>query len=82
MNFERAGFGEHVTRMTEQVAKHTHCVYCGREMVDSEEPSWAFDTRTGERLTERWRTCPRFARNGFISLFRGCHERVCLDWPF
>ena len=36
-----------------------HCVYCGRQMVETIEAG-LFDRRTGQRQMRVWRSCPRW----------------------
>lgn len=58
----------------------THCSGCGRALVEVAEQD-GFDWRTGEPQVTTWLQCPRFPRNGFMSLFRGDHTCVDRDWP-
>lgn len=57
----------------------THCSGCGRELRVVEEPD-GFDGN-GEPQVRTWLQCPRFPRNGFMSLFRGQHTCVDRDMP-
>lgn len=59
---------------------HTHCVYCGRRLIDVAEPG-LYDTKTGSRETVIWRQCPRFPRWSIQSIWRGTHESFARDNP-
>lgn len=61
---------------------HTHCVYCGRELVDVVELDTLYDRKTGERAEIVWRQCPKWPRNGFMSMFSGVHESFQRDNTF
>jgi len=57
----------------------TFCVYCGRQMIDVTEPDTLCDPKTGQRALIVWRQCPRFPRNGWQAVWRGCHESYQRD---
>lgn len=63
-------------------AKHTHCTYCGRALVDVEE-NGMWDRKTGKRERVIWRQCPKFPRNGWQAIFSryGYHDSSRLDMP-
>ncbi len=67
--------------MRESGRRHTHCVYCGREMVDVVEPDQLCDRETGERKPIVWRQCPKWPRNSFFAMFGGVHEKFQRDNP-
>ena len=63
-------------------AVHLYCVYCGRRLVEVVEPDSLADPATGKRPPIVWRQCPRYPRNGLISMFRGTHESFQRDAPW
>jgi predicted Fe-S protein YdhL (DUF1289 family) len=61
-------------------AAHSHCIYCGRELIEVTEPG-LWDKKTGQRITEVWKQCPRFARSWRTLWLGGTHESFLRDNP-
>ena len=76
--------GAIMTSLEEYLAEigraHTHCAYCGRELIEMTEPG-LFDTKSGTQIMETWKQCPRFARSWRNLWLGGCHDSFLRDNP-
>lgn len=55
---------------------------CGRELVVVTETTRRRDTKTGERIVEHYKECPRFRRGWFNAWMGGLmHDSHDLDQP-
>lgn len=49
------------------LARHIHCIYCGRALVDVEDDG-LWDEQTGQRERIVWRQCPKYPRSSWQAM--------------